>query len=57
MISYLVSIKDLILYFGGFNNLEMVNNILFVNNTLDRKSSQVFIIKLFNGLILWRVNK
>ena len=35
VINYLVSIKDLTLYVGGFNNLEVVNNTLFVNNTLD----------------------
>ena len=57
MINYLTSIKDLILYFGGFNNLEVVNNTLFADNTLDRKNSQVFIIKLFRGLILCRANK
>ena len=39
VINYLISIKDLALYFGGFNNLEVVNNVLFVNNTLDRKNS------------------
>ena len=39
VINYLVGIKDLTLYFGGFNNLEVVNNALFANNTLDRKSS------------------
>ena len=35
VINYLVSIKNLTLYFGGFNNLEIINNALFVNNTLD----------------------
>ena len=39
VINYLVNIKDLTLYFGGSNNLEVVNNTLFTNNTLDRKSS------------------
>ena len=39
VISYLASIKDLALYFGGFNNLKVVSNALFANNTLDRKSS------------------
>ena len=39
VINYLVSIKDLALYFGGFNNLEVVSNALFANNTLDRKNS------------------
>ena len=57
VIHYLISIKNLTSYFGGFNNLEMVNNVLFVNNTLDRKNSQAFIIKLFKGLISWKANK
>ena len=38
VISYLASIKNLTLYFRGFNNLEVVSNALFTNNTLDRKS-------------------
>ena len=38
VINYLTSIKDLALYFGGFNDLEVVNDILFADNTLDRKS-------------------
>ena len=57
VINYLTSIKDLTLYFGGFNNLEVVSDALFADNTLDRKSFQVFIIKLFGDLILWRANK
>ena len=39
VINYLTSRKDLTLYFGGFNNLEVVNKTLFINNTLDRKNS------------------
>ena len=35
VINYLVSIKNLTLYFGGFYNLEVVSNALFANNTLD----------------------
>ena len=38
VINYLVSIKDLALYVGGFNDLEVVNHVLFADNTLDRKS-------------------
>ena len=38
VINYLVSIKNLVLYFGGFNDLEVVNDTLFADNTLDRKS-------------------
>ena len=39
VINYLASIKDLALYFGGFNNFKVVSDILFADNTLDRKSS------------------
>ena len=39
VIGYLRSIKNLTSYFGGFNNLNMVNNALFANNTLNRKNS------------------
>ena len=38
VINYLVSIKNLALYFGGFDNLEVVSDVLFADNTLDRKS-------------------
>ena len=39
VINYLISIKDLTLYFGGFNDLEVISNALFADNTLDRKNS------------------
>ena len=39
VINYLVSIKNLALYFRGFNNLEVVSDVLFADNTLDLKSS------------------
>ena len=39
VINYLTSIKNLALYFEGFNNLEVVSNALFADNTLDRKNS------------------
>ena len=39
VINYCISIKNLTLYFGGFNNLKVVNNALFADNTLDQKSS------------------
>jgi hypothetical protein len=29
----------------------------FADNTIDRKSSQAYAMKLFNGLIGWRANK
>ena len=52
VIDYLTSTKNLTLHFGGSNNLKVINNALFAGNTLDRKSSQAFTIKLFKGLIL-----
>ena len=39
VINYLINIKDLTLHFKGFNNLGVVNNILFADKTLDWKSS------------------
>ena len=39
VINYLASIKNLALYFGGFNDLEVVSDALFADNTLDQKSS------------------
>ena len=39
MINYLVGIKDLTLHFGGFNDLEVVSDASFADNTLDRKNS------------------
>ena len=35
VINYLASIKNLALYFGGFNNLEITSDALFADNTLD----------------------
>ena len=35
VIGYLASIKDLTLYFGDFDDLKVVSNILFADNTLD----------------------
>ena len=35
VISYLVSTKDVVLHFGGFHNLEVVNDVLFADNTLN----------------------
>ena len=35
VIGYLASIKDLALYFGGFDDLEVVSDTLLADNTLD----------------------
>ncbi|KAL2138857.1 hypothetical protein VTI28DRAFT_6095 [Corynascus sepedonium] len=43
--------------FGGSDDLQIASNASFADNTLDRKSSQGYAIKLFDGLIAWRANK
>src|SRR5271157_5469221 len=57
LIEYLVGTKYLALQLGGTDILEVVSDISFANNSIDRKSSQVYVIKLFGGTIGWRVNK
>ena len=58
VISYLVGIKNLTFYLGDSDNLKVVNNTLFADNTLDRKNFQVFVMKLFGGLICGKlINK
>ena len=38
IINYLMNIKDVNLYFGGFNNFKVVSDVLFADNTLNRKN-------------------
>ncbi|HEY9845965.1 MAG TPA: Ty1/Copia family ribonuclease HI, partial [Candidatus Caenarcaniphilales bacterium] len=45
------------LQLGGGNCLQVASDASFADNTLDRKSSQGYAIKLFNGLIAWRASK
>ena len=54
---YLSSTKQKALQLGGGDHLQIASDASFADNTLDRKSSQGFAIKLFNGLIAWRANK
>ena len=57
IINYLLSICILRFKFGGGNKLEIVTDTSFTDNTSDRKSSQGYTIRLFRGLIIWKVNK
>src|SRR5438105_2259475 len=57
LLLYLDSTKDLVLQFGGEDDLLIASDALFADNSLDRKSSQAYTIKLFGGLIGWRANK
>ncbi|KAI1667990.1 polyprotein [Pyrenophora tritici-repentis] len=54
---YLHHTRALGLQFGGNNDLVVASDASFADNTVDRKSSQGFILKLFRGAIAWRANK
>ncbi|KAF4471559.1 retrotransposon hobase [Fusarium albosuccineum] len=59
---YLDSSKHLCLEFGANpggadDTLEVASDASFTDNSLDRRSSQAFAMKLFGGMIAWRVNK
>ena len=57
MFYYLQRTRALALQFTGADDFEMASDTSFADNSLDRKSSQAFAIKLFGGLIEWRANK
>ncbi|KAL1972155.1 hypothetical protein VTN31DRAFT_7374 [Thermomyces dupontii] len=57
VLNYLAHTKTLGLEFGGDNHLRIASDASFADNTLDRKSSQAFAMKLFGGMIGWRANK
>jgi hypothetical protein len=56
---YLKRYKDLGLQFGGTgeDNFTVASDASFADNTIDRKSSQAYAMKLFGSLIGWRANK
>ena len=54
---YLQRTNALALQFGGGDGLLVASDASFADNTLDRKSSQAYTMKLFGGLIGWRANK
>ena len=60
-IQYLYGTKGKVLRYGDDNNKACsficASDALFVNNMLDRKSSQGYIILLFGGTITWKANK
>ena len=57
MLLYLQSTQQLALQLGGDAGLQIASDASFADNTLDRKSSQGYAIKLFGGLIAWKANK
>lgn len=54
---YLQETRNRSLNFGQGEGLEVASDASFADNTIDRKSSQGYAIKLFGGLIAWRANK
>ena len=54
---YLYDTRWRALELGGGNSLEVASDASFADNTLDRKSSQGYTIKLFGGLIAWKASK
>jgi hypothetical protein len=54
---YCQGTKNLALVLGGGDDFEVSCDASFADNTLDRKSSQAYAMKLFGGIIGWRANK
>ena len=54
---YLKRTKTLALQFGGNNVFTVASDASFADNTIDRKSSQGYVMQLFGGTIGWRSNK
>ena len=54
---YLQRTRYMALQYGGADDFEVASDASFADNSLDRKSSQAFAMKLFGGLIGWRANK
>jgi hypothetical protein len=57
VLHYLHNTRKLALQLGGEDGFIMASDASFGDNSLDRKSSQAYTIKLFGGLIGWRANK
>lgn len=54
---YLRKTKALALQFGGGDNFIVASDASFADNSMDRKSSQAYVMQLFGGTIGWRANK
>ena len=54
---YLQNTRSLALQFGGEDDFRVASDASFADNSIDRKSSQAYAMKLFGGMIGWRANK
>src|SRR5204863_6375494 len=57
VLHYLKNTHSLALEYGGDNHFRMASNASFADNSIDRKSSQAYTMKLFGGVIGWRASK
>ena len=57
VLDYLKNTRSLALQLGGEDDFIVASDASFADNTLDRKSSQAYVMKLFGGVIGWRANK
>ena len=57
VLHYLYNTRKLALRLGGADDFVVASDASFADNSLDRKSSQAYTMKLFGGLVGWRANK
>jgi len=57
VLHYLKNTRSLALQYGGDDHFQVASDASFADNSIDRKSSQAYVMKLFGGVIGWRANK
>ncbi|SCO78460.1 uncharacterized protein FRV6_02673 [Fusarium oxysporum] len=57
LLRYLQNTRTLALQLGGTDTFDVYSDASFADNTINRKSSQAYVMKLFRGTIRWRANK
>ncbi|KAL9563879.1 hypothetical protein ACKAV7_011914 [Fusarium commune] len=57
LLRYLRHTRALALQLGGTDTFDVYSDASFADNTIDQKSSQAYVMKLFGGTIGWRANK
>ena len=57
VLDYMKNTRSLALQLGGEDDFTIASDASFADNTLDRKSSQAYVMRLFGGVIGWRANK
>src|SRR6185312_8080983 len=57
VLQYLKHTRCLALQLGGGDDFLVASDASFADNSVDRKSSQAYVMQLFGGTIAWRANK